>query len=171
MKKLETDKKQEDEQYKTQIANLENSTNNLRKELADFRNRTARDEIVTNKATDNQNIRNEEIEQLRKFREELIGQKAQLVKENTELKDKLQQATNDLKQTIARNEVIVGQLSELERYISTVRTTYKIPSPEEVLGNVTGEQAPLHPRTSRESSPRSIRKESSFRSAWERMTV
>ena len=143
--KLQTDQKQQDEQYKTQIANLEGSTNNLRKELADFRNRTARDEVVTNKATDNQNIRNEEIEQLRKFREELIGQKAELVKENTELKDKLQQASNDLKQTIARNEVIVSQLGELERYVSAVRTTYKIPGPEEVLGTVTGDQVPPAP--------------------------
>lgn len=143
--KFQQDKDQQDKQYQGQIANLENSTNNLRKELADFRNRTARDEIVTNKATDNQNIRNEEIEQLRKFREELIAQKAELVKENTELKDKLQQATNDLKQTIARNETIVAQLGELERYVAAVRTTYKIPGPEEVLGNVTGDQVPPAP--------------------------
>jgi hypothetical protein len=142
--KLQTEKQQESEKYQQEIASLTSATNTLKKELADFRTRVAKDESVASKATDNQTIRDDEITQLRKFREELIAQKSAMLKENTELKDKLQQATNDLKLTQARNEDIVNQVSELERYIAAVRQSYKIPGPEELLTAV-GAQAPPPP--------------------------
>ncbi len=56
-----------------------------------------------------------EIQQLRKFREELITQKSALLKENTELKGQATAGDNDLKLTQARNEDVVNQVSELER--------------------------------------------------------
>ncbi|MBY0586647.1 hypothetical protein K2X85_05690 [bacterium] len=142
--KLQTEKQQEAEKYQQEIANLTNSTNTLKKELADFRTRVAKDESVASKATDNQTVRDDEITQLRKFREELIAQKSAMLKENTELKDKLQQATNDLKLTQVRNEDVVNQVSELERYIAAVRQSYKVPGPEEILTAV-GAQAPPPP--------------------------
>lgn len=143
--KLEQENEQSTKQYEQEIANLKGTTESLQKDLADFRSRTARDEVNANKAADNQGIRNEEVEQLRKFREELVGQKSQLLKEKSELQDKLQQTSNDLTLTLARNEEMVTQIGELERYITAVRQSYKIPGPEDVLGAVTGQPAPPPP--------------------------
>jgi hypothetical protein len=142
--KIEEEKNQAVAKANEEIASLKASTDALKKDLAEFRTRVSEDEAVAAKATDNQTIRDDEIQQLRKFREELITQKTALLKENTELKDKLQQATNDLKLTQARNEDVVGQVSELERYIAAVRQNFKVPGPEEVLGAV-GAQAPPPP--------------------------
>jgi hypothetical protein len=142
--KLEDEKKQEADRYQQEIASLKASTDSLKKELVDFRSRVAKDETVASKATDNETVRTDEIEQLRKFREELISQKSTLLKENNDLKDKLQQATNDLKLTQARNEDVVSQVSELERYIAAIRQSYKVPGPEEIL-NAVGAQAPPPP--------------------------
>lgn len=143
--KLVDDQAQLTQKHQQEIANMETATNALRSELNEFRNRVTRDETVASKATDNQNIRNEEIDQLRKFREELIAQKSTLLTENSNLKDELQQKTNDLTQALARNEEILGDFGELERYISVVQQNYKVPGPEELLNTVVGEQAPPPP--------------------------
>jgi predicted nuclease with TOPRIM domain len=145
LEKLTNEMTQQEEVYKQQVAKLEADTEAIRKELQEFRDRTARDEIVANKATDNQEIRTEELEQLRKFREELIAQKDVLLKENNAFRDKLQQVENDLKQTLSRNEEMVVQVADLERYINAVRQNYKIPGPEEVIGSITGDQLPAPP--------------------------
>lgn len=143
--KIVQERDQATQEFEQKIATLTQTTENLRADLANFTNRAARDEVVAKKASDNQGIRNEEIDELRKFREELIAQKGELLKENSELKDQLQQSTNDLTLTQSRNEELVTQVSDLERYITVVRQNYKIPGPEDVLGTVTGEPVPPPP--------------------------
>lgn len=143
--KLEQEMQQAKTEADQQIANLQTTTESLQKDLADFRTRSARDEVVASKAADNQGIRDSEVEELRKFRQELIDQKAALLKENSELKDKLQQKENDLKLTLGRNEEMFNEIGELERYIVAVRQTYKVPGPQEILGAVTGQAVPPPP--------------------------
>lgn len=128
--------------YDQKIADLTARGEQLRKDMDDYRKKHSTDEVVTSVASANQNIRDEEIEQQREFRIELEGQKAVLVKENSELKDRILQTSNDLKLTLDRSEEMAERIAELERYINIVTAQYDVPPIDQLAPDVESQVPP-----------------------------
>lgn len=139
---LQNEKAQQAADYEQKVADLNAKGEQLRKDMEDFRKKHSTDEVVTSVASANQTIRNEEIEQQREFRVELEGQKAALIQENSELKDKLLQTSNDLKLTLARGEEMAERIAELERYINIVVAQYNVPPIDQLAPDVEAQAPP-----------------------------
>jgi regulator of replication initiation timing len=105
------------------IKNQKSTIDNKDAELRRARVESSASSAEMNNATVEQKQRRQEVEELRKTRDNLLGKNADLITRNTSLQDKLSQTTNDLQLATTRNEQMAERLRQLEGYIVRVKGT------------------------------------------------